>query len=379
MGLLDTEILSNRFDVENSLNNSMNERAMAFGALDRTAYAPMTASTALQGDMQGQSIGGMLGGRQIAMQKQDIIDDIMKRNPNPRTSTELRNVANEFAQAGLTDYSFQITEVANELYKSEFEKNVAPEKFYSGISNTLGNEILTSGVLNLYAQSQFGIPEDEWKEMTVSQKDVYIKRARQEIQGQIDNYANRKRMDGMSKTGVKALMQDQSKFFQDFYADLTKYGSTNVSSFLKSITNFDSTIGTGGLKINPELFFEINDDELKDMDVGVMMQTIDQLENELAEKGTLSKTKRDNLKKLQDAIQGLGTGNENEVNSMYEKIKGRSVYEGMNEQQIKNLIRRSLGIPEQEARLEVSNDGTRMAMANDNFSSWIVPSSQGLA
>jgi hypothetical protein len=379
MGLLNTEILSNRFDVENSLNNSMNERAMAFGALDRTAYAPMTASTALQGDMQGQSIGGMLGGRQIAMQKQDIIDDIMKRNPNPRTSTELRDVANEFAQAGLTDYSFQITEVANELYKSEFEKNVAPEKFYSGISNTLGNEILTSGVLNLYAQSQFGIPEDEWKEMTVSQKDVYIKRARQEIQGQIDNYANRKRMDGMSKTGVKALMQDQSKFFQDFYADLTKYGSTNVSSFLKSITNFDSTIGTGGLKINPELFFEINDDELKDMDVGVMMQRVDQLENELAEKGTLSKTKRDNLKKLQEAIQGLGNGNENEVNSLYEKIKGRSVYEGMNEQQIKNLIRRSLGIPEQEARLEVSNDGTRMAMANDNFSSWIVPSSQGTA
>jgi len=379
MGLLNTEILSNRFDVENSLNNSMNERAMAFGALDRTAYAPMTASTALQGDMQGQSIGGMLGGRQIAMQKQDIIDDIMKRNPNPRTSTELRDVANEFAQAGLTDYSFQITEVANELYKSEFEKNVAPEKFYSGISNTLGNEILTSGVLNLYAQSQFGIPENEWKEMTVSQKDVYIKRARQEIQGQIDNYANRKRMDGMSKTGVKALMQDQSKFFQDFYADLTKYGSTNVSSFLKSITNFDSTIGTGGLKINPELFFEINDDELKDMDVGVMMQRVDQLENELAEKGTLSKTKRDNLKKLQEAIQGLGNGNENEVNSLYEKIKGRSVYEGMNEQQIKNLIRRSLGIPEQEARLEVSNDGTRMAMANDNFSSWIVPSSQGTA
>ncbi len=48
MGLLNTEILSNRFDVENSLNNSMNERAMAFGALDRTAYAPMTASTALR-------------------------------------------------------------------------------------------------------------------------------------------------------------------------------------------------------------------------------------------------------------------------------------------------------------------------------------------
>jgi len=379
MGLLDTEILSNRFDVENSLNNSMNERAMAFGALDRTAYAPMTASTALQGDMQGQSIGGMLGGRQIEMQKQDIIDDIMKRNPNPRTSTELRDVANEFAQAGLTDYSFQITEVANELYKSEFEKNVAPEKFYAGIGNTLGNEILTSGVLNLYAQSQFGIPEDEWKEMTVSQKDVYIKRAKQEIQGQIDNYANRKRMDGMSKTGVKTLMEDQSKFFQDFYADLTKYGSTNVSSFLKSITNFDSTIGTGGLRINPELFYEINDDELQDMDVAVMMQNKNQLENELAEKGTLSKTKRDNLKKLTDAIQGLNNGDENDVNRIYENIKNRSVYEGMSEQEIKNIIRRTEGLPEQEARLEVSNDGTRMAMANDNFSSWIVPSSQGTA
>ena len=161
MGLLDTEILSNRWDVENSLNNAMNERAMGWGQLDRTAYAPMTASTALQGDMQGQSIGGMLGGQQVEMQKQDIIDNIMANNPDPRTSEELRTVAKQFAEAGLTDYSFQITEVANQLYKTEVEKDASTYKDYLNVGKTLGNNLLTRPVVEVYAKQLYGYTDSD--------------------------------------------------------------------------------------------------------------------------------------------------------------------------------------------------------------------------
>ena len=251
MGLLDTEILSNRFDVENSLNNSMNERAMAFGALDRTAYAPMTAANALQGDMQGQAIGGMLGGRQIAMQKQDIIDDIMSRNPDPRTSTELRNVAKEFAQAGLTDYSFQITEVANQLYKTEIEKNTSTDKDYLNVGKTLSNNLLTRPVVEVYAKQLYGYTDAEWEEATPVDINRMLKDAKSELQGQIDNYANRLRMDNISKTDIKKLMSNDATFTQDFFQDLTQFGNTDIVNFLQSVVKFDTTGNKSTLDLLP--------------------------------------------------------------------------------------------------------------------------------
>lgn len=369
MGLLDTEILSNRFDVENSLNNSMNERAMAFGALDRTAYAPMTAANALQGDMQGQAIGGMLGGRQIAMQKQDIIDDIMSRNPDPRTSTELRNVAKEFAQAGLTDYSFQITEVANQLYKTEVEKNTSTDKDYLNVGKTLSNNLLTRPVVEVYAKQLYGYTDAEWEEAKPVDINRMLKDAKSELQGQIDNYANRLRMDNISKTDIKKLMSNDATFTQDFFQDLTQFGNTDIVNFLQSVVKFDTTGNKSTMVVNPEFRTELRPNDMELMDDAVLAQSIIDLQNTKK----MSEIQKENLRLLVKEQSRRGESSLNNADS--NTIEARRTYLKSQHPQRNNESNEAY-----EARINsmLQVEGAQTSMNNfgvtdDNVSSWIVP------
>lgn len=370
MGLLDTEILSNRFDVENSLNNSMNERAMSFGALDRTAYAPMTAANALQGNMQGQAIGGMLGGRQIAMQKQDIIDDIMSRNPDPRTSTELRNVAKEFAQAGLTDYSFQITEVANQLYKTEIEKNTSTDKDYLNVGKTLSNNLLTRPVVEVYAKQLYGYTDADWEEATPVDINRMLKDAKSELQGQIDNYANRLRMDNISKTDIKKLMSNDATFTQDFFQDLTQFGNTDIVNFLQSVVKFDTTGNKSTMVVNPEFRTELRPNDMELMDDAVLAQSIIDLQNTKK----MSEIQKENLRLLVKEQTRRGESSLNNAGS--EAIETRRTYLKSQHSQRNNESNE-----EYENRINSmlqSEGATTTSMNNfgvtdDNVSSWIVP------
>jgi hypothetical protein len=370
MGLLDTEILSNRFDVENSLNNSMNERAMSFGALDRTAYAPMTAANALQGDMQGQAIGGMLGGRQIAMQKQDIIDDIMSRNPDPRTSTELRNVAKEFAQAGLTDYSFQITEVANQLYKTEIEKNTSTDKDYLNVGKTLSNNLLTRPVVEVYAKQLYGYTDADWEEATPVDINRMLKDAKSELQGQIDNYANRLRMDNISKTDIKKLMSNDATFTQDFFQDLTQFGNTDIVNFLQSVVKFDTTGNKSTMVVNPEFRTELRPNDMELMDDAVLAQSIIDLQNTKK----MSEIQKENLRLLVKEQTRRGESNLNNADS--NTIEARRTY-----LKSQHAQRNNESNEEYEDRINamLQREGaTTTSMNNfgvtdDNVSSWIVP------
>lgn len=369
MGLLDTEILSNRFDVENSLNNSMNERAMAFGALDRTAYAPMTAANALQGDMQGQAIGGMLGGRQIAMQKQDIIDDIMSRNPDPRTSTELRNVAKEFAQAGLTDYSFQITEVANQLYKTEIEKNTSTDKDYLNVGKTLSNNLLTRPVVEVYAKQLYGYTDAEWEEAKPVDINRMLKDAKSELQGQIDNYANRLRMDNISKTDIKKLMSNDATFTQDFFQDLTQFGNTDIVNFLQSVVKFDTTGNKSTMVVNPEFRTELRPNDMELMDDAVLAQSIIDLQNTKK----MSEIQKENLRLLVQEQTKRGESSLNNADS--NTIEARRTY-----LKSKHLQQNNESNEEYEARINamLQSEGAQISMNNfgvtdNNVSSWIVP------
>ena len=370
MGLLDTEILSNRFDVENSLNNSMNERAMAFGALDRTAYAPMTAANALQGDMQGQAIGGMLGGRQIAMQKQDIIDDIMSRNPDPRTSTELRNVAKEFAQAGLTDYSFQITEVANQLYKTEIEKNTSTDKDYLNVGKTLSNNLLTRPVVEVYAKQLYGYTDAEWEEAKPVDINRMLKDAKSELQGQIDNYANRLRMDNISKTDIKKLMSNDATFTQDFFQDLTQFGNTDIVNFLQSVVKFDTTGNKSTMVVNPEFRTELRPNDMELMDDAVLAQSIIDLQNTKK----MSEIQKENLRLLVQEQTKRGEKNLNNADS--NTIEARRTY-----LKSQHAQRNNESNEEYEDRINamLQREGATITSMNnfgvtdDNVSSWIVP------
>ena len=372
MGLLSTEILSNRWDVENSLNNAMTKTAQEWGQLDRSVYAPMTASTALQGSMFGQSMGAMLGGQHPEMQKQDIIDEIMRKNPDPKTSAELRAVAKEFAEAGLTDYSFQITEVANELYKTEVTKDTATEKWYTGVSKTLQNNLLTRPIVEMYAKQLYNISDEDWKN-TDKYKPTAIKTmmddAKSELIGQMDNYANRLRMDAVSKTDLKKLMSNDATFTQDFFADLTQYGNTDIVNFLQSVVEFDSTGNKPTMVVNAEFRNKIRENDLSDLDDAYILASIDSL-LELQKKGTITKIQQNNLTLLQRESNERDKGNFGDLEKRILHLKSQHPKrDGESEEDYNNRI---MIMVNAEASANISYTG-------DAVVDWIVPSGGGVA
>jgi hypothetical protein len=379
MGLLDTEILSNRWDVENSLNNAMNERAMGWGQLDRTAYAPMTASTALQGDMQGQSIGGMLGGQQAEMQKQDIIDNIMANNPDPRTSEELRTVAKQFAEAGLTDYSFQITEVANQLYKTEVEKNTATQKWYDGAGMKLKNNLLTDDILKTYIFQKHGITEAEWNDDTkwsrIEKKDA-LATAKTDLGGQIDNYANRLMQDNYTKSMLNDLQKNDADYMQHFLQDIGKYGNQDLRDFFQSVMKFDSKDGKNTISISAEYAERLSDDEIQKLDLTQIVSLYDAYDAMGVD--NLNKTQKDVYDKLKKYIDDPSQidASEATIRTHFTKMfpDDPDKVEGLVEEAMKRAGKTYTG--NQTSSIPSASNGTMLAMntqqPEDNYASWVL-------
>ena len=377
MGLLSSEILSNRWDVENSLNNAMTKTAQEWGQLDRSVYAPMTASTALQGDMYGRSLGSMLGGQHPELQKQDIIDDIMKRYPDPRTSTELRAIAKEFAEAGLTDYSFQITEVANELYKTEVTKNTATQKWYDGAGMKLKNNLLTDDILKTYVFQKHGITEAEWNDddewSRIEKKDA-LATAKTDLGGQIDNYANRLMQDNYTKSMLNDLQKNDADYMQHFLQDIGKYGNQDLRDFFQSVMKFDSKDGKNTVSISAEYAARVSDDEIDTMDVGVALELYTVLKNNKKK----TRTQREVFDKLDKKINST-LGWEMTEAELREKLISDGVHDALT---IEDIIKRHLKITGQKyvgikttSSIASVRDGTMLAMntqPEDNYSSWIV-------
>ena len=344
MGLLSTEILSNRWDVENSLNNAMTKTAQEWGQLDRSVYAPMTASTALQGSMFGQSMGAMLGGQHPEMQKQDIIDEIMRKNPDPKTSAELRAVAKEFAEAGLTDYSFQITEVANELYKTEVSKNTATQKWYDGAGMKLKNNLLTDDILKTYVFQKHGITEAEWNDDTewsrIEKKDA-LATAKTDLGGQIDNYANRLMQDNYTKSMLNDLQKNDADYMQHFLQDIGKYGNQDLRDFFQSVMKFDSKDGKNIISISAEYAADVTQDEIDLMGAAEALERKDLLDS----KKKLTRTERQVLDRINAKI-----ASSNQWEMTEEELRTELVtrYPDWTEKKRERIIKRSMETSGQE-------------------------------
>ena len=64
MAIYDFEgMFGDRYSTEQAINDAMFKEAVSFGALDRSKYAPMTASSYGQAYMGGAGMAGLLGGQ----------------------------------------------------------------------------------------------------------------------------------------------------------------------------------------------------------------------------------------------------------------------------------------------------------------------------
>ena len=153
-------LFSNKYDVEQSINDAMTKTALSYGMLDRSAYAPMTASTALQGDMAGRGIGMMMGGQDPMVAKQTAVDAIMQKYPNPDTPKEMADIANELGKAGFQGLANEVRNVGIELQKTETTLTTPSKDLLNQVNFKLGSSVITDELLDSYLLSKQPLGED---------------------------------------------------------------------------------------------------------------------------------------------------------------------------------------------------------------------------
>ena len=242
MAIYDFEgMFGDRFSTEQAINDAMFEEVISFGQLDRTKYAPMTASTYYQAAGGGTPLGSMLKQAHPMMKRQNLLDEIKKKYPDPRTPKELYDLAAELSTNGFGDLSMQIRQVAMEMEKNEATKayqttqvNKPTESWLKKIPETLRGSVMTTKLENEYLKI---VAPDLVEHDTKRFEHVSVwKDARKnhlaDIEGLIQQFANDYHKVGITKQDIQAAIGDDAALTEKFIAWIGTSGNRDVANNL---------------------------------------------------------------------------------------------------------------------------------------------------
>jgi hypothetical protein len=242
MAIYDFEgMFGDRYSTEQAINDAMFKEAVSFGQLDRTKYAPMTASSYGQAYMGGAGMAGLLGGQHPMMKRQNLLDEIKKKYPDPRTPKELYDLAAELSTNGFGDLSMQVRQVAMEMEKNEATKaynvgqlNKPTESWLKRIPETLRGSVMTTKLENEYLKI---VAPDLVEHDTERFEHVSVwKDARKnhlaDIEGLIQQFANDYHKVGITKQDIQAAIGDDAALTEKFIAWIGTHGNRDVADNL---------------------------------------------------------------------------------------------------------------------------------------------------
>ncbi|MDP6585490.1 MAG: hypothetical protein QF535_12605, partial [Anaerolineales bacterium] len=248
-------MFGDRYSTEQAINDAMFKEAVSFGALDRSKYAPMTASSYGQAYMGGAGMAGLLGGQHPMMKRQNLLDEIKKKYPDPRTPAELYDLAKELSTNGFGDLSMQVRQVAMEMEKNEATKaynvgqlNKPTESWLKRIPETLRGSVMTTKLENEYLKI---VAPDLVEHDTERFEHVSVwKDARKnhlaDIEGLIQQFANDYHKVGITKQDIQAAIGDDAALTEKFIAWIGTHGNRDVADNLLTAMGRLNTESDGG-------------------------------------------------------------------------------------------------------------------------------------
>jgi len=234
-------MFGDRYSTEQAINSAMFNEAMSFGQLDRSKYAPMTASTYGQAYMGGAGIGGLLGGVHPMMKRQNLLDEIKKKYPDPRTPEELNELAEELSKNGFGDLAMQVRQVSMEMEKNEATKAYNAASLlkptaddWKKIGRTLEGSVLNTDVIDAYlgiVEPQLVAYDDSTykggKDNFNSRRKSRLDEVRNLIQQFADSYQG-----GFNKTQIEEAIGDDSALTEKFIEWIGTHGNRDVADNL---------------------------------------------------------------------------------------------------------------------------------------------------
>ena len=144
-------MFGNRFDVQSALDERLYEEALGVGRLSSYGVGQMAA---YQDGMMGSPLEAAISDKfSPEMQKQNVIDEIRKKHPNPQTPEELLALANDLIAAGLNDMGTQVQAAAAEMRAAMPKPKMANKDEISVIAGQLtltqGSDMMLDQYLKL--------------------------------------------------------------------------------------------------------------------------------------------------------------------------------------------------------------------------------------
>lgn len=187
-----------------------------------------------------------------AMQRQQILDDLQRKHPNPDTPEKLRALASDLSMNGFGDMAMTVTNAAIEMEKTEATKaanyiaaNTPSTRLFDNLTDSLANRVLTKEVVNGFLQTSWNDKDGvaygklgkefridnknkDWKE----QYDFDFKEAYAQLKGEIQNYAIHLEAQGFDKKTINAMLLDPTKTIAGLKEYVENIGNTETAQYL---------------------------------------------------------------------------------------------------------------------------------------------------
>jgi len=233
-------MFNNIYDVEQDINKMMSDTALSFGRLDANGYGPMTASTFGQAEMFGRSLGTMLGGKDPRMEEAELMEELMRRHPDPKTKAEILAVAKDAAEMGLSNLQTQMIEIASAMEEKKKANDTDIKFLTNHMSLTNSNpEMLTS-----YLKSIGNTPE--------MIDDSLLSDAKKEFKTILDGYGTWLRTKGKTPSEIhdyaftnKGQIENQ-ELFRAYLEPITKANKIAKWLYDNNVVIKNSGNGNGG-------------------------------------------------------------------------------------------------------------------------------------
>jgi len=255
-------LFGDKYSTQTALNDAMLNEAQAIGQL--SSYGVGQASTYYQAAGGGTPLGSMLTQQHPMMKRQNILDELQKKHPNPDTPEKLNLLASDLANAGFGDMAMKVRQASMELQgvktssaAARLAANTPPDSAFKRLQTSLSNKMITKEMVHGYLQhGQWDVDgvkygawgedftmEDTNKESAWHQQYLYdYGQAEKELLGEIENWAIDHQASGITKAKLDELIKNPDAQVIDFENLVEIQGGTSAGNFLKDQTFFISTI-----------------------------------------------------------------------------------------------------------------------------------------
>ena len=161
-----TGMFGDRYTTQTAIDNSIINEAASLGQL--SSYGMGQASTYYQASQGSPLRSTMLTQNHPMMQRQNLLDELQKKHPNPDTPEKLTALATDLGANGFGDMATTTRQAANQLQQTETTKSLAAIQLVTPSSDLLnqinfklGASVITDEFLDSYLMSKQPLDEND--------------------------------------------------------------------------------------------------------------------------------------------------------------------------------------------------------------------------